>query len=32
VEGPLASFLLRSGKKHTKVVGQVKDGQLQFQE
>ena len=32
VEGPLAAFLLRSGKKHTRIVGQVKDGQLQFQE
>ena len=32
VEGPLAVFLLQSGKKHTRIVGQVKDGQLQFQE
>ena len=32
VEGPLAGFLLRSGKKHTKVVGRIEDGQLQFQE
>ena len=32
VEGPLAVFLLKSGKKHTKVFGKVVNGQLQFQE
>ena len=32
VEGPLTAFLLRSGKKHTRIVGKVLDGQLQFQE
>lgn len=32
VEGPLAMFLLKSGKKHTKVFGKVEDGKLQFQE
>ncbi len=32
VEGPLAVFLLKSGKKHTKVFGRVEDGQLQFQD
>ena len=32
VEGPLVSLLLRSGNKHTKVVGRIQDGQLQFQE
>jgi len=32
VEGPLAVFLLQSGKKHTKVFGTVEDGQLQFRE
>ncbi len=32
VEGPLAVFLLKSGKKHTKVFGKVENGQLQFQE
>ena len=32
VEGPLAVFLLKSGKKYTKLRGLIKDGQLQFQE
>jgi len=32
VEGPLAVFLLQSGKKHTKVFGKVEDGRLQFRE
>ena len=32
VEGPLSVFLLQSGKKHSRVVAQIKDGQLQFQE
>ena len=32
VEGPLAVFLLKSGKKHTKIVGRVENGQLHFQE
>jgi len=30
VEGPLAAFLLRSGKKPTKVTAKLEDGQLQF--
>ena len=30
VEGPLAAFLLRSGKKPVKVRGKLEDGQLQF--
>ena len=32
VEGPLAVFLLKSGKKHTKIFGKVEDGQLLFRE
>ena len=32
VEGPLSVFLLKSGKKHTKIFGKMQDGQLQFQE
>ena len=32
VEGPLAVFLLESGKKHSRIVGEVKDGYLQFRE
>ncbi len=32
VEGPLAVFLLKSGKKHTKIFGKLKDGELQFQD
>ena len=30
VEGPLAVFLLKSGKKHTKIQGTLEDGALQF--
>ena len=30
VEGPLAVFLLQSGKKHSKIQGKVEDGVLQF--
>jgi len=32
VEGPLAACLLRIGKKHPKVYGQIRDGKLQFRE
>ena len=32
VEEPLANFLLRSGKKHSRIVGHIADGQLQFRE
>ncbi len=32
VEGPLAACLLRIGKKHPKLYGQIRDGILQFRE
>jgi len=32
VEGPLAAFLLKQGKKHAKIYGQIRDGKLQFRE
>ena len=31
VEGPLAAYLLRSGKKHTRIQGELVDGVLEFQ-